>query len=99
MKGPEALRKFVAQLPRDKSASATDLMIAAQISLTAGDDATARALAARAVAARDFESLQTAQHSAASWGVSFQLPLALLDLRSGDREAGANGLAAPAAAR
>ena len=87
--GPEALRKFVAQLPRDKSASATDLMIAAQISLTAGDDATARALAARAVAARDFESLQTAQHSAASWGVSFQLPLALLELRSGDREAGA----------
>ena len=86
--GRDALRKFVAQLPPDKAANATDLMVAAQISLTAGDDATARALAARAVAAPDFESLQTAQHSAASWGMSFQLPFALLELRSGDRDAG-----------
>ena len=87
-RGPIAVRSYLAELAIDPHASALDLLLLTQVSLTAGDDARAGEFARRAMAAPDFATVVAASRASLKWGGSYQLPLALVDLRAGRRAAG-----------
>lgn len=86
-RGPAAVRDYLAQLDLDETASASDLLTAAQVSVTAGDYKRAQQLAARAVSAADYPAIELAHRTAITWGTSHELLLALLQQHSGNREA------------
>lgn len=85
-RGPAAVRDYLAQLDL-RGVPASDLLTAAQVSVTAGDYRQAEQLTARAVAAADFPEVELAHRTAIKWGTSHELLLALLELHNGDRQA------------
>lgn len=86
-RGAPAVRDYLAQLDLSEVASASDLLTAAQVSATAGDYPRAQQLAARGVSAPDFPEVELARRTAAKWGTSHELLLALLEIHDGDRQA------------
>lgn len=86
-RGPAAVRDYVAhlELNDDATASASDLLTAAQVCVTADDYPCAQQLARRAVAAADFPAVELAHRTAIKWGTSHELLLALLESHDGDR--------------
>jgi TolB-like protein/DNA-binding winged helix-turn-helix (wHTH) protein len=87
-RGAAAVRIYLAGLEIDPHASALDLVVLTQASLSAGDDERARDFARRVIEAPDFATLVAASRASLKWGSSYHLPLALVDLRGGRREAG-----------
>lgn len=85
--GREAAREYLSTLPLDGRLSAFDLLAAVQISLSADDPRAAQRLAALATSAPDFATVELAHRAAIKSGTSYQLPLAMLELRNGQRQA------------